>query len=686
MASVSMYLPANTATGCRLSATHGHYKHGRDANPGYHQRDSGSLHGHLQHGRDANPGYHHRDSGSLHHQPGRDANPGYHHRDSGSLHHQLGRDANPGYHQHAALSTATTSTAGMLTPATTSMAGMLTLATTSTAGMLTPATTNATAALSTATTKAVAMLPSAPHTNTAKFQPKVNDTILAPRVSSEPAANLHFCTFQPLTPLEALEERLLLDSTAWPETPALVSLQQTSDPAHSSFTILPRRRGGQWHVGDELEVMIQASDFQGRPKKSGGDFLLARLHNLTLEAGVVGQVVDHLNGSYSAVFSLLWEGDAQVEVTLVHSSEAISVLDRVTRNQPDRMFFKSLFRSDSRSQATVCNVCLRPIRPLCNFTDLRTGEPWFCYKPKNLSCDARISHFRGGFKQPLKAKEKELFQSKVNMKVSIQASGPSNVTVLPLKGGQLKVKSSTVTPGPSGYYYQGLWRGLTGTTVRHFDEAAITKCLKNKVVNMYGDSTIRQWFEYLKAALPDLKSFDLHSSTQGGPFMALDHGNNILMKFRCHGPPYSLANIPTRELRYIANEIDGLVGGTNSVVVIGIWVHLSTYPTAIYIRRVQTIRRAVVRLLDRAPGTLVFIRTANPKVMTLYESLTKSDWFSLQRDQVLRAMFKGLNVHLIDAWEMTLAHHLPHHIHPYPPIIKNMVNHILSYICPQKAG
>jgi len=62
--------------------------------------------------------------------------------------------------------------------------------------------------------------------------------------------------------------------------------------------------------------MIQASDFQGRPKKSGGDFLLARLHNLTLEAGVVGQVVDHLNGSYSAVFSLLWEGDAQVEVML----------------------------------------------------------------------------------------------------------------------------------------------------------------------------------------------------------------------------------------------------------------------------------------------------------------------------------------------------------------------------------
>lgn len=57
-------------------------------------------------------------------------------------------------------------------------------------------------------------------------------------------------------------------------------------------------------------------DFNGRPKKSGGDFLLARLHNPTLYAGVVGQVLDHRNGSYSAIFPLLWEGSAQVEVIL----------------------------------------------------------------------------------------------------------------------------------------------------------------------------------------------------------------------------------------------------------------------------------------------------------------------------------------------------------------------------------
>lgn len=123
-----------------------------------------------------------------------------------------------------------------------------------------------------------------------------------------------FCTFKPLTTKDAQEEDTILDSIAWPETAGLVSLEQTSDPAHSTFTILSKKGGGEWHVGDQLEVKIEMYNFQGQPKQSGGDFLVSRLHNLDLRAGVAGQMVDHLNGSYSAVFSLLWEGSAEVEV------------------------------------------------------------------------------------------------------------------------------------------------------------------------------------------------------------------------------------------------------------------------------------------------------------------------------------------------------------------------------------
>ncbi|XP_044198791.1 NXPE family member 3-like [Thunnus albacares] len=516
---------------------------------------------------------------------------------------------------------------------------------------------------------------------------EVISTFPAPR----PHLQHHFCSFQPRSPEDALEERLLLDSIAWPETPSLpdpLSLEQTTDPAHSTFTILPEKGGRQWHVGDQLEVMIKMYDFQGRPKKSGGDVLLARLHNQALSAGVSGQVLDHLNGSYSAVFSLLWEGSAQVEVTLVHPSEAVTVLHRLTREQPDRIYFGSVFHSGSVSEDTTCNVCLRPTQqPLCNYTDLITGEPWFCYKPKTLSCDTRVSNYNAGFNKQLKAEEEKLFQNGVNMKVYIQASGSASVTVLPKHKDQAEVKSSIVHSGPVGYYYQGAWRALSGTTVRQFNTpSVINQCLKGKVVHLYGDSTIRQWFEHLNTVLPDLKQFDLHSSVRVGPFMALDYANNILVNFRFHGPPVRSISVPAIELHYIANELDRLVGGTNTIVVFGIWAHFSTFPIEVYIRRLQSIRRAVVRLLDRAPGTLVLIRTANPKTMTLDAALTNSDWYSLQRDKVLRAMFKGLNVHLLDIWEMVLAHHLPHDLHPPPPIITNIINVVLSYICPQKGS
>nr|XP_033470760.1 NXPE family member 3-like [Epinephelus lanceolatus] len=241
---------------------------------------------------------------------------------------------------------------------------------------------------------------------------------------------------------------------------------------------------------------------------------------------------------------------------------------------------------------------------------------------------------------------------------------------------------SNVTSGPSGYYYHGMWRALGGPTVHQFNTSAISQCLKGKVVHMYGDSTIRQWFEYLRA-LPDLKEFDLHSPRQVGPFMALHYANNILVTFRCHGPPIRFYMVHTSELRYIANELDGVNGGINTIVVFGIWSHFSTFPLEVYIFRFRSIRWAVVRLLDRAPGTLVVIRTGNPKVLKgLYETLTNSDWYTLQHDKVLRLMFKGLNVHLIDAWEMVVAHHLPHRLHPQPPIVKNMIDLLLSYVCP----
>ncbi|KAM6979863.1 NXPE family member 3-like [Aplochiton taeniatus] len=324
-------------------------------------------------------------------------------------------------------------------------------------------------------------------------------------------------------------------------------------------------------------------DIKGRHRPHGGDFLVARVHSPKLLAGVAGQVLDHGNGSYSVVFPLLWEGSAQ---------------------------------------------------PLCNYTDVPTGEPWFCYKPKVLGCNTRLTYLQ------------------------------------PELTGTDSVEPPMVMP--SGYYFQGEWRTLSGVTVRQFkNSSSITQCLQGKVVQMFGDSTMRQWYWFLRDA---------------AGIRGMDATNNIILKFRFHGYPILISSevASVRELRYISNELDLLPGGSNTVVIIGVWAHFAVTPQEIYIRRLRQIRRALVLLLDRAPETVVVIRTGNLQHLDLQRCLINGDWYTLQMNRLLRAMFKGMDILLVDAWDMVLASHLPHDLHPQPPIIRNMMDHVLSYICRAK--
>ncbi|XP_028305172.1 NXPE family member 3-like isoform X3 [Gouania willdenowi] len=514
---------------------------------------------------------------------------------------------------------------------------------------------------------------------------EVQKTADPPFISQLLPINMSFCAFRPISLEETLEENKILKSIAWPQTPTITSdytFKNTTDPWCSKFAILPKKGEEKWRIGDQLEVRIVMNDFKCLPKTSGGDVLLASVKNRHLKAGVSGKVVDHLNGNYTAVFPLVWEGKAEIEVILVHPGEAVTVLKRLNGENADRVYFNSTFRSGSVTETTVCNVCLRPTtQPVCNYTDIRTGEPWFCLKPKSLSCNTRIEHSKGGYLHPLTNQENKLFKKKINLRVPVQSSGSSSVTVYQQNKDKPTVTSSMFRP--SGFYYKGVWKSLGTIQVHQFDTPSIVQCLRGKVVHLYGDSTMRQWFEYLTKELPDLKEFTLHIDKGTGPFMSLDYKNNILVTYRCHGPPIRFKPISVSELRYIANELDNIKGGSNTVVAFTIWAHLGTFPMKIYIRRLMSIRSAVLRLLLRAPDTLVVIRNGNPQALSTSISIFNSDWYSLQCNKVLRAVFKGMNVHLVDAWEMVLAHQLPHNLHPEPPIIKNMINVLLSYTCPQ---
>nr|XP_056714876.1 NXPE family member 3 isoform X2 [Euleptes europaea] len=420
---------------------------------------------------------------------------------------------------------------------------------------------------------------------------------------------------QVLSKREQREEESLFAAVQWPKpTKNKIPFVRSTDPSHSNFVILNPYT--HFRVGDQLEVLVYVKDYEGKPKQYGGDYLQTRIHSAHLKAGAIGRVVDYQNGSYRVFFTLLWPGEITVSVSLVHPSEGIQVLQRLREERPDRVYFKSLFKSGRVSETTVCNVCLPGDMPVCNFTDLYTGEPWFCYKPRKLSCATRTSHYKGGYQKGLLTSEESLlFQSDVNIKVPIFSSGPDRVIVRPL-----------------GH--------------------------------------------------ADLVELNLGSPKNVGPFMSVDIKHNILLKFRCHGPPIRFTTVFTSELHYIANELNRIVGGRNTVIAITIWSHFSTFPVEVYIRRLRNIRRSIVRLLDRSPKTLVIIRTANVQELGPEVSLFNSDWYSYQLDTIMRKMFSGIGVYFVDAWEMSLAHYLPHKLHPEEIIVKNQLDAFLSLVCP----
>ncbi|XP_056425946.1 NXPE family member 3-like [Hyla sarda] len=476
-----------------------------------------------------------------------------------------------------------------------------------------------------------------------------------------------------------LDEELdnLLKMTEWPLPPANTSLEFSTHPEKSIFfLLLPRST---YVVGEKLEVHVMAKDLKGRAKKYGGDYFHAKLHSPRLKAGVSGSVIDHRNGSYTASFILQWPGQTMVSIKLMHSSEAIAILHEKRITRPDKVFFKGYFMQNATVEVVECNFNL-PGQDVCEYYDSRNEEKWVCQRPKTLPCDAYRDHSSGGNRKILSKEEYEFFSmSLIEQDLSSEVK---SFNVLPHKD-KVAEKGPCVSglqnPIPSGFYYKDTWTSLVCSNQEFNISTKVAECLAGKMVYMFGDSTLRQWWEYLVKFVLTLKQIDLHVTHNPGPLLATDSEYNYIVQWRAHQKPLRMERTGIQELRYIASELDRLGARKGMVIVLTCWSHFLTYPIVIYVQRLRHIREAVIQLLERSPDTKILIKSAN----TGYKFDHGSDWLSYQLDTVMRAMFSMLPVSILDVWQMTSCHRFPENLHPQEIIIKNEVDLMLSFICPQ---
>ncbi|XP_040202683.1 NXPE family member 3-like [Rana temporaria] len=473
----------------------------------------------------------------------------------------------------------------------------------------------------------------------------------------------------------------LLQMIDWPTPPSTVEhFNFSTSPKKSEYRLWNPQES--YKVGEKLQVVITARDHYGHPKEYGGDFFRVKLHNPVLKAGVTGQVNDYGNGSYLATFLLPWPGEAHIHIILFHSSEAVDILKKKRENYPEKVYFKGYFYYNGSGEVVECNLEIKG-KDVCKYRDPVSGDTWQCVRPKKLPCDSWIHHSMGGTRTVTNAQEDSLLSGSVTFQV-IKGSIPpikvnSDNSSVALTANLPPCKPGLESPTPSGYYYLNSWVSLT-CSARHFPRPAdALACLKGKDIHMFGDSTLRQWFEYLEMFIPSLKRIDLHGTYKSGPLLAVEPNAGVALRMRAHGLPLRTSKTMVADLHYESADLSRIGGGPQTVIVITLFAHFTTYPVMVYLERLERVRQAVESLLSRSPQTTVIIKSAN----TGSSAVHISDWLFLQLDILLRATFKRMAVTIIDVWDMTSCHYLPNNLHPGPEVIRNEVDLFLSYICPK---
>ncbi|XP_044156007.1 NXPE family member 1-like isoform X1 [Bufo gargarizans] len=448
----------------------------------------------------------------------------------------------------------------------------------------------------------------------------------------------------------------------------------------SRATIInPRKK---YCTGDNLIIQIYMFDYLGNRKTYGGDFIKPRIFNSEMNAGASGVVEDFNNGTYHVNFTLFWEGKVYISLILYHSSEAVSALWRARDNDYDLINFVGTFVNRSQSVKSECGFKVDLTKEVCEYGSIKDSESFYCIKQDNFPCGSlsilqsfnRAISFLSNMEKPLFNRENVA----INIKGDFDYIDVSTCTD-PAPSNLSTCRIGMKSPFPSGFALQNKWQPVFCNIPDFSTEDKIYACLQNKLIYFLGDSTVRQWFEYLVNTLKEFKNFNLYRAGLPSKHFAAHDKRNTLLFFKKHSHPFVASHFyVTKDDFYMSDEIDHLEGGPHHVLVLSIGQHFRPFPIQLFIRRVFNVHRAVERLFIRSPDTKVIIKAENTREIRDAERL--SDFHGYIQYLIVKEVFKDLPVATVDAWDMTIAFNTDN-VHPPVTVVRNQIYMFLSYIC-----
>ncbi|XP_078488911.1 NXPE family member 2-like [Ciona intestinalis] len=443
----------------------------------------------------------------------------------------------------------------------------------------------------------------------------------------------------------------------------------------------------EFKTGDVLKARIDAYDWKENKASFGGDYFIARLvygNVSTYPDGIAGIITDHQNGTYSIEVPLLIPGEARLEVELMIPLEGIAEYVRCTSL---RKFIGVQYLADFETkERTECNVDFSFANftddELCDYSNPRNQEPWFCIKPPSGKCSKITNVFyRGGNSVLDLGKEKcdEGFINTLGCSKTIQGSG-IHVTVklskqLPKLSACNTMSNGMGLPNPNGYFLNGAWKSrLCDNNLKSIDRAR--PCFENKDIYILGDSTSRQYYYWLAARL-QLKSYG--KSNQYVWQEPQTFGTKTFrFYYRGHGPP--LQNPGPQDSRpYVTDMLDEITPGSQEVVVIlNIGLHITYFEPSFFIHRMRGIKDAMLRLNQRRPNVRYVYRSHR---VLLEDSGGIMGWLVYRYRVITREIFKGVkNFFYFDAWDMSSVWPL-NDVHPSEKYLDQEALYFTNFIC-----
>ncbi|XP_069104546.1 NXPE family member 4-like isoform X2 [Argopecten irradians] len=469
------------------------------------------------------------------------------------------------------------------------------------------------------------------------------------------------------------------------------NMKELFDPQYSTVEL--DRTSGTLTAGEKLTVKISLRNGFNKKLTQGGDLLNIWLRSDNGASAVAGYIVDHMDGTYTGHVMAFWSGNVIVRVSVTNTKEGIGVYTNYVNEHGTYKFIKATFTSDKKfTEQTLCasspsSWMENLYKGLCNFTTMNYDIPFYCGKPKKLSC-ANWTTYRYDDTLYLDRDSTQILRHRdklvgeIHLAITPSSSGNLDYPVPKFACNDLSPSLTWNSTVPSGFFYKGEYQNLIcRTSIKHSREQ-YRACLKDRHVISIGDSTTRNWFFLLAEVMEINDSIGILSNIAWQKFArAFNASLGLYTEWQPHELPFYGGEANRSNIQSVAARLDKIPSKSNAIVLIHWFGHIARCCDHVVFREhVRNAKTALIKLLERSPDVQIFIK--GPHLMKYIHILPPFAYIGMYVEQVLLEEFRDLTDKIIylEQWDMSVAIENVN-IHPEPILDKVSLNNLVNFAC-----